>query len=295
MLKECGHEVLVANARKVRLIYDNIRKNDRIDAQTLARIARLDPQLLHPIQHRTESTQAALAVLRARDALVKSRTCLINHARGTVKSFGERLPECSTESFHKHAEPAVPEILRTALAPIIATIAELSARIAEYDKQVAQLSKETCPETELFAELKGVGPVTSLAFILTLEESERFVKSRDVGSYLGLIPKTDQSGSLDPQLGITKAGNTMLRRLLIQAAQYILGKLNPQDSELRQWGLKLAGPKNKKGEHNKRLKKRAVVAVARKLAVLMHTLWKNGALYDPFYQRHQREARRTAA
>jgi transposase len=295
LLEECGHEVLVANARKVRLIYDNVRKNDRIDAQTLARIARLDPYLLSPIRHRGESAQADLALLRARDALVRSRTILINHLRGVVKSFGGRLPKCSADSLHKRAKQAIPEELQPALGPIVSMIAELSSRIAEYDKEVERLCKEAYPETEVFTELKGVGPLTSLAFVLTLEDPGHFASSRDVGPYLGLVPGRDQSGGLDPQLGITKAGDAFLRRLLVQAAQYVLGELNTQDSELRQWGLKLAGPKDRKGKHNKRLKKRAVVAVARKLAVLLHTLWRDGAMYEPFYQHQQQEARKAAA
>ena len=287
-LKECGHEVLVANARKVRLIYANELKSDRIDARSLARIARLDPNLLAPIQHRGASAQADLALLRARDALVKSRTALANHVRSVVKSFGERLPKCSAESLHNHVD-AIPEALKPALIPVMGMLANLSKSIAQYDKEVKRLCKESYPETELFEELKGVGPVTSLAFVLTLEDPSHFSRSRDVGCYLGLVPRRDQSGAHDPQLGITKAGDPFTRKLLVQAAQYILGDKNTQDSELRQWGLKLAGPKGKNGKHNKRLKKRAVVAMARKLAVLLHTLWKDGVCYEPFHEQRKKQ------
>ena len=295
VLSKCGHAVLVANARKVRFIYKNEMKSDRVDAQSLARIARLDPQLLSPIQHRSEASQADLARLHARDALVKSRTALVNHVRSVVKSFGARLPQCDAETFHKHAPDALPEVLRPALMPVVEMIAELCKRIKCYDKEILRLCKDSYIETGLFEDVNGAGPLLSLAFVLTMETPGRFSRGRDVGPFVGLAPGRDQSGDHDPQLGITKAGDPFLRRLLVQGAQYILGDLNRQDSELRQWGLKLAGPPDKDGKYNKRLKKRAVIAVARKLAILLFTLWRDGTVYDPFYQKHQREARKEAA
>ena len=101
VLEECGHEVLVANARKLRLIYANKRKSDEIDAENLARLARLDPKLLYPLKHRGEEGQAHMALIRSREALVSCRTQLVNHVRGAVKSFGGRLPKCPARSFHK--------------------------------------------------------------------------------------------------------------------------------------------------------------------------------------------------
>ena len=181
--------------------------------------------------------------------------------------------------------------MRPALAPLVDMIGQVTEKIRSYDVRIESLCQKEYGETELLREVSGVGPQTALAFVLTLESPECFLKSRDVGSYIGLTPRRDQSGQHDPQLGITKAGNPYLRRLLVGCAQYILGKLNPQDSELRQWGLRLAGPVNEKGKHNKRLKKRAVVAVARKLAVLLHSLWLNGTIFEPFYQRQLREAK----
>ena len=124
--------------------------------------------------------------------------------------------------------------------------------------------------------------ITALAFILTLERADRFKKSRDVGSYVGLTPKRDQSGQSDKQLGITKAGNAELRRLLVGCAQYILGYY-AKDCDLRRVGLKLAA------RGGKNAKRRAVVAVARKLAVLMHHLWATGETYDPFFQRNAKQ------
>ena len=287
LLKVLGHDVLVANARKLRAIYHNPRKRDRADAETLARLARLDPALLSPIHHRSPEAQADLAVLRSRDAIVRCRTLLINHARNIVKSSGDRLPSCSSDRFANKVAPNIPETLHPALLPIIDTIASLTKQIREYDRQIEQLCQDQYPETKLLRKVSGVGPLTSLAFILTLEEPRRFQRSRQVGPSLGLVPKRDQSGDQDPQLRITKTGDAYLRRLLVSSAQYILGPFAKHtvsvgpDCDLRRWGLKLA----ERGGKN--AKKRAVVAVARKLAVLLHHLWKTGEVYDPFY--HARE------
>ena len=276
LLTELGHDVLVANARKLRAIYHNPRKGDRADAEILARLARLDPALLSPIHHRSPQAQADLAVLRSRDAIVRCRTLLINHARSIVKSSGDRLPSCSADSFAHKAAPDIPEPLRPALAPIIDTIASLTQQIKSYDRKNEELCSESYPETRLLRSVSGVGPLTSLAFILTLENPDRFSKSREVGPAIGLVPRRDQSGDHDPQLRITKTGDAFLRRLLVSSAQYILGPFGP-DCDLRRWGLKLA----ERGGKN--AKKRAVVSVARKLAVLLHCLWKTGEIYDPFY------------
>ena len=276
LIKDLSHDVLVANARKLRAIYHNPRKGDRADAEILARLARLDPALLSPIHHRSPQAQADLAVLRSRDAVVRSRTLLINHARDIVKASGSRLPSCSVDSFAHKVAPDIPESLRPALAPILDTIASLTQQIRAYDRKIEELCSERYLETKLLREISGVGPLTSLAFILTLENPDRFRRSREVGPTLGLVPRRDQSGDKDPQLRITKTGDPYLRRLLVGSAQYILGPFGP-DCDLRRWGLRLA----ERGGKN--AKKRAVLAVARKLAVLLHRLWKTGEIYDPSY------------
>ncbi len=276
LLTGLGHDVLVANARKLRAIYHNPRKDDRADAETLARLARLDPELLSPIHHRSPQAQADLTVLRSRDALIRSRTLLINHAHGIVKSSGARLPSCTANCFASKTASAVPAALRPALSPILETITSLSQQIREYDRHIEQLCRDNYPETKLLRNVSGVGPITALAYVLTLENPKRFLKSRDVGPAIGLVPRRDQSGDRDPQLRITKTGDAYLRRLLVSSAQYILGPFGP-DCDLRRWGLKLA----ERGGKN--AKKRAVVSVARKLAVLLHCLWKTGEIFDPFY------------
>ncbi len=282
LLSELGHDVLVANARKLRAIYSNPRKTDQVDAETLARLARLDPNLLSPIHHRSPKAQADLTVIRSRDALVRSRTLLINHVRGIVKSCGDRLPSCSAHSFSKKVEPSIPNPLRPALLPLLEMISALTQQIRAYDRQIETLCQAQYPETRSLQQVSGVGALTALAFVLTLEDPSRFAKSREVGPALGLVPRRDQSGDRDPQLPITKTGNAFLRRLLVGSAHYVLGPFGP-DCDLRRWGLKLAerGGKNAKN--------RAVVSVARKLAVLLHCLWKTGEIYDPFYLARQHD------
>lgn len=273
-----GHEVLVANPRQMDGPKRR-RKNDRIDAHKLARVGRVDPQSLFPIEHRSIAVRQDLVALRARDALVTVRTELINTTRGLVKTLGERLPKCSSESFPRRAEGALPQSVREVLLPLVRLVETLSSCIEVYDKRIEKLATEKYEHTELLRQVKGVGPLTSLAYVLTLENPERFAKSRDVGPYLGLVPKQEDSGESQPQLRITKTGDEMVRRLLVGSAQYILGPFGP-DTDLRRYGLRLC----ERGGKN--AKKRAAVAVARKLAVLLHRLWVSGEVYEPL--RHAR-------
>jgi transposase len=280
VLEECGHEVLVANARKLRLIYTNKRKADEIDAENLARLARVDPKLLYPLKHRGEDSQAHMAIIRSRQALVDCRTQLVNHVRGAVKSFGARLPKCPARSFHKNAAEHIPEALLPALEPILEQIGSLTERIRQYDRKLEEISKGSYPETELLRQVEGIGTLTALTFVLTVEDPHRFEKSRSVGAYLGLVPARDQSGNSDPQKRISKEGDEMLRKLLVSSAHYILGPFG-SDSDLRRHGEKMAS----RGAKN--AKKRAVVAVARKLAVLLHSLWASGEVYEPLRNAHR--------
>jgi transposase len=286
--EECGHEVLVANPRKTRLIYSNKRKSDEIDAENLARLARLDPKLLYPLKHRGEECQAHMAIIRSREALVGCRTQLVNHVRGTVKSFGHRLPKCPAVSFHKKAAEHIPEALWAALGPILETIGSLTQRIREYDRQLETICQEHYPETDLLRQVEGIGALTALTFVLTLEDPSRFAKSRSVGAYLGLVPARDQSGDRDPQKHISKEGDEMLRKLLVGSAHYILGPFG-SDSDLRRHGEKIAS------RGGKNAKKRAAVAVARKLSVLLHRLWVTAEVYDPLYNAHRRAQQEQAA
>lgn len=288
LLSECGHDVIVANPRKLRLIYQNDSKSDRVDALYLARVGRLDPALLAPLAHRGAETQADLALLRSRNALVRARTRLVSHVRGTCKSLGFRLPACSSDAFARTAAPRVPEELTPALSPVVAVIAQLSEEIRALDQKIEDMAKERYPETALLSQVPGVGTLTATVYVLTVEDPARFPKSRAVGSYLGLRPRQADSGTLSPQLRITKAGDEHLRWLLVGAAHYILGPFGP-DSDLRRWGLNLAAQGGKRG------KKRAVVAVARKLSVLLLRLWVTGEVYEPLRNAHLRGEALTAS
>jgi transposase len=288
LLEECGHEVLVANSRKTRLIYSNKRKTDEADAQNLARLARLDPRLLYPIKHRDEDSQAHMAIIRSRQALIGSRTQLVNHVRGAVKSFGARLPKCPARSFHKRAAAHIPGALRPAIEPILEQIGSLTERIRQYDRKLEAISEEHYPETDLLRQVEGVGALTALTFVLTLEDPHRFEKSRSVGAYLGLVPARDQSGDKDPQKRISKEGDELLRKLLVGNSHYILGPFG-SESDLRRHGQKIAA------RGGKNSKKRAAVAVARKLSVLLHHLWVSGEVYDPLHNTRRCQPREEAA
>jgi transposase len=279
---ELGHEVIVANARQVALISQSGRKSDRVDAEALARLARTDARLLSPIQHRGRGARRDLMLIRSRDALVASRTQLVNHVRHQVKVWGQRLPSCSTEAFASKVKGALPAELQSALAPIVEAVGRLSAQIRAYDAEVERLCTEVYPETARLRQVSGVGSLTALGYVLTLESPARFRKGRDVGAYLGLVPRRRQSGDCAPELRISKAGDKTLRRLLVGASHYILGPFGP-DTDLRRWGLGLAG------RGGKTAKKRAIVATARKLAVLLLALWRSGSIYEP-----QRAPRQTA-
>ena len=276
LLSELGHEVIVAHARKVRLIGESRKKDDRRDAQTLARLARIDPKLLCPIQHRSAQAQADLTLIRARAGLVRARTALVNTARSLAKSYGERLRGCNVRNMNpEKAESLSPE-LQAALEPLLACIASVSEQIREYNERIEKRAQESYPQVMLLKQIKGVGTLIGLTFLLTLEDPHRFRKSRDVGSYLGLQQGRRNSGQSEPQMHISKEGDPYLRTLLVQGAQHILGPFGV-DCDLRRWGLKLAERGGKSG------KKRAIVATARKLAVLLHHLWVSGEVYAPLH------------
>jgi transposase len=276
-LVRLGYEVIVANPRQVRLIAHGKKKTDRLDAENLARLARIDPALLRPIRHRGERAQADLALLRSRRALLKARTGLINGVRGMVKAMGFRLPKCSADSFARQVKPHVPAPLRPAVGPQLKIIAALSQEVRALSRQLRKLARECYAETELLMQVAGVGLICSLTYVLTLEEPARFRRSRAVGAYLGLTAGQRDSGEQRPELHITKAGDAYLRGVLVQSAHYILGRYGP-DTDLRRWGLRLAG------SGSKAQKKRAVIAVARKLSVLLHRLWLTGEVYEPLRQ-----------
>jgi transposase len=276
LLAQWGHEVIVANPRNLRMIADSIRKSDQVDAHMLAKLARVDPKLLSPIVHRKQESYPDIIQLKARDLLVKNRTRLMNAVRGVLKSTGLRLSPCGTSCFPSKAAMCVPDELKPSLTPLLETISHLNKQIYSLDKAIESTAQNRYPETNRLRQISGVGSITALQYVLTIGDPGRFAHSRDVPAYLGLTPRRHQSGSVEQQLRISKAGNKQLRSLLVQCAQYLLGRFGP-DSDLKRWGTRMfeRGGKNSK--------KRAIVAVARKLAVLLHRLWVTGDTYHPLY------------
>lgn len=278
LLQEQGMQVIVANARKLKMIYQNESKSDKADAQMLASVGKLDPELLSPIKHIKEETQIDLQKIKSRDILVKTRTKLILHIRSSLKSIGERLPSCSADYFATKATECLKENKSIEIhEKIIEIIAEITQKIKQYDKEIKQLIKNKYTEAELLQNVHGVGPITALAFLLCIGDPKRFKKSRLIGAYLGLVPRQDQSGNIEKQLRITKCGNSYLRALLVNCSQHILGHFG-KDSDLRKQGLKLATQKGKK---------KAVVAIARKLSVLLLSIIKKRDIYQPFFIKTQ--------
>ena len=280
LLSELGHEAIVAHARSVRLIGESKRKDDRLDAFTLARLVRIDPQLLCPVKHRSAEAQADLIVIRARAALVRNRTTLVNAARGLTKSYGEKLGRGNARSMKPKAAQDLSPELKNALGPLMREIQSVSERIRDYDELLESMADNKYPETERLKQIKGVGTLIALTYMLTLEDPHRFRKSRDAACYVGLQPGRRNSGQSEPQMHISKEGDPYLRALLVQAAHHILGPWGV-DSDLRRWGMKLAEHGGKRG------KKRAIIAVARKLAVLLHRLWVSGDVYVPLRRMSQ--------
>jgi transposase len=274
VIEGCGHQVFVANPRKLAYIYQGDDKNDPGDAYKLAELVHFRPRLLHPIQHRSREAQADLTWIRAREVLVEARTQVVNAVRSMSKAFGERLVKCATESFTARLADQVPAAIRAAVAPLLETIDQLNEKIYYYDCMENQIARERYPKYWLLQQVAGVGVHTALCFMLTIGDPMRFEKSRMVGGFVGLRPKQKDSGESQPQLGITKAGDEFLRKTLVNCAHYILGPHGP-DSDLRQHGERICA------QGGKNAKKRAVIAVARKLAVLLHRLWVSGEVYEP--------------
>ena len=285
LLKNLQHKVIVANPRKLSAIWMNEFKTDKRDTRMLARLGRFDTSLLYPINHRGLKSQVALCSIRARDVLVRTRLQLIHHVRSAVKGHGYRISKCSTGSFHKKAVEDVPDFMYPVLRPIIESIALMSQEIKVYDKEIERLSDEHFPETKKIGAIVGVGSLTALAFVLTIDDPKRFRKSRDIAPFLGLVPGKDQSGNSDKPMPITKAGNSYIRKLLVGSANYIMGPFGP-DCDLRRFGERFGS--------SPIAKKKAKVAVARKLGVLMHRLWVHDETYDPFFNHAEKAEKKSA-
>ncbi len=287
LLKSHGLTVLVANARKLRAIYKNERKCDLLDARMIAKLARVDPELLYPIHHSSEDTQLDFLPIKMRDTLVSQRVNIINAIRGSLKALGIRIPGATSRGMSKATriflEKNHPELLST-IAPMLDVLDHIKTQIYAYDRAIDKLIAEKHPAAQRIKQINGVGPITALSFVLTIERPERFASPRDVGAYIGLVPRRDQSGDTDKQLHISKTGNNYLRKLLVQCAQYKLGHFG-EDSDLRRYGENIY-----KSRGSKVAKRKAVIAVARKLSVLMLTLWQRECDYEPLKHANKKAA-----
>ena len=273
-LTDWGAHVLVANPRKLHAISRSERKCDQRDAPMLARWARVDPALLHPLEHGTAQAQHDLLGLKLRDALVRTRVNLINAVRFTLKSLGHPVRNPSGEAFHKSVLADVPADGLPVVQPLLVVLAQIGAQLKELERALVHRSRRDYPVTQRLPQIAGVGPLTALGFGLKIGDPARLGRRRDVGAYLGLCPRRDPSGGTDKQLRLGKCGDGLLRRLLVSAAHYILGPFGPACA-LREPGQRLTGT------GSAREQKRAVVAVARKLAGRLRSLWKPGTDYEP--------------
>ena len=252
------------------------RKNDMRDRRLLMELAwDMDRKQVRQVWQRPRELQEDLTMVRARDAVKRSRSRLTNAARGLVKPYGERIPKCDADYLPKHARETLSAAVLTLVEPLLQGIEALTQQLQQYDRQLAAMLARRHEDARRVEQPRGVGLVATSTYLSVIGDPKRFARSRDVPAYVGCVTRQEQSGESDPQLGISKAGDPLLRRIMVQSAQYILGPFG-EDSDLRRWGLKLAGDGK-----NKARKRKAVMAVARKLMVLLHRLWITGETYEP--------------
>ena len=284
VLSSQGHTVVVGNPRRIAAIFSNVKKCDKVDAAMLAELVRVSPRLLSPIQHRTATAHGGLTLIRARDANVRARATQINLVRGMAKSYEFQLPSCDAENFTRVVRPLVDQTeFGQMLAPTLDVIAAQTVAIAQFDAKIKAYSDKHVPQAKQLAAIPGVGPLTAMAFALTVDDPHRFPNYRAVGAYLGLVPRRDQSGDVDKRLPITKCGDPLTRRLLVQCGQVILQE-RTKPTDLKRFGERLMGTVGSR-------RKRAVVAVARKLAVHMWTIMRSGKDYDPNHLKKKEQGR----
>jgi len=273
MLEDLGHEPLVVHPRRLKMITDSSRKTDRADATWLLLLGESDLQILEPISVRSRDQQADLVRLRTRQTLVRMRVNAIHAVRGHAKLFGCALASGSPDAFPKRARAGLCRELRIACAPLLVHIESLTRSIRRIDAELDAVA-ERRPETQCMLQVPSIGVITALTFVLTLQDVDRFPNNRQVGAAVGLVPRKRASGMRNPELRITKTGDTELRRLLVLAAHRMMRTTAP-DSDIKRFGLRLA----ERGGKN--AKKRAAVAVARKISVLLAALWRSGEVYEP--------------
>ena len=274
LAKSCGCEVLVGNARRLAAIWQSKQKNDENDALMLARLARADRELFHPVELRDDERHEMVQILELREVAVSQRTQAVNSVRGLCKALGVFIPKCDASCFHKVAKDAIPADRAWKFKPMIRHLKEIAATVRRYDAMLEKYARSHFKEeVELLQTIPSVGPVTSCAFVAHISDPRRFGSARDAGAYFGLTPGQDQSGDRDAPKRITKTGSTLMRHLLVTAANYILRESSP-DTALKRHGERIC----ERG--GKVARRKAKTAVARKLAVTMLAMLKSGKPYD---------------
>lgn len=271
LLGELGHEVIVCSPRRVRLIAESTLKNDKVDAEVLARLLRMDPGFLKPIRHRSEEAQRLRCHVQVRRSLVEARTKWINAVRGMLRGFGYRVAGKGPETFVARVDRMdLPAELRAVIAPLLQQLEIVTGEIRRCDERLEELAKQM-PEVQHLQQIPGVGVIVALYFVLSIDDPHRFRRSRDVAAFFGLRPAVRESGGVAHYGRITKEGDPEMRRLLVQAAHTHMWSL--RDTALKRWALEV---------ERRRGKGKRSVALARKLAVLMHHMWVTGEDYRSF-------------
>ena len=281
-----GFKVYIANPCRLRMITESKAKNDVNDARMLARIALSDPGLLHPVRLRGKEHQKMLNLHEMRNLLVKHRTGIIVQLRAVAKSMGFRIERSSTAHFHAIDTRAWPKEFRDIAWPMLKNLEQLAVTIKTYEKQIRELAQTPTfkAQVERLMEIRYVGLYVATGFVaVTGGDMDKFEKSRDVGPWLGLVPKQDQSGDIDRQCHITKTGSPFMRRLLVESAQMIV-RDSATDTDLKVKGMRFC----RRGA--KIAKRKAIAAVARSLAVLMVAMLKHpNTPYAPLSERCKME------
>jgi len=271
LVESCGHEVLVCNPRNVRVIAESTLKTDERDAETLARLARLDEGVLGSVRPRSEEAQQLRNELKVRGALVETRTKLINTTRGILRAMGYVVHGGSSRKFTGRVrQMELPDELARTVMPLLSQIDSVSEEIGRCEEKLQERVKEM-PEVRLLEEIPGVGPIVALYFVASVDDPDRYLSPRNVASFFGLRPVMRSSGKRSYYGRITRHGDPEMRRLLIQAAHALM-RSNTR-CRLQDWARDLEARKGKA---------KAMVALARKLAVLMVRLWRAGEVFEPY-------------
>lgn len=269
-LRRLGHRPVVVDPGKTKAIGASRIKHDKLDARVLAELCQAN--LLAEVDPPTEAQRMARMPLTARASMVRARSLLIAAAKSLLDSEGIEVPGSSSANFSKAVSLAsrpLPEAMAAVIRPMLEAIEVLSEKIAVHERAIAAAAKAD-PAARLLQTCPGVGQICSAGYIHAIRDPKRFSSGRAVGAYLGLVPTLYASGNIYRRGGITKCGNRQARWLLTMAANSLLR--SRQDSAIKRWGLKLAA---------KTGRKKAVTAVARKLAAVLWAMWREGRPFEP--------------